>query len=153
MRSQLPAALNPALKLFQIHKNAAIRCFSPDTALRPSAVLDLVAHRVFTISSDLCQSVDQYPSTWVAHVLLHGCASSARIETDIGNIISVDIVSPTSVFENPLGRAWAYAGRGWQLRIHIQAKLVFGGRVECLSASDSMRVLVVMLALLSRPIF
>jgi len=38
--------------------------------------------------------------------------------------MSVDIVSPISVSENPLRRAWAYAGRGWQLRIHIQAKLV-----------------------------
>jgi len=39
--------------------------------------------------------------------------------------MSVDIVSPIPVSENPLGRAWAYAGRGSQLRIHIQAKLVF----------------------------
>ena len=125
MRSQLPAALHPALKLFQVHKNAAIRRFAPDTALRPSAVLDLVTYRVFAVSSDLCESVDQHPSTWVAHVSLHGCAGSARIEADIGNFMSVDIVSPISVSENPLGRAWAYAGRGWQLRIHIQAKLVF----------------------------
>jgi len=48
-----------------------------------------------------------------------------QIEADIGNFMSVDIVSPISVSENPLGRAWAYAGRGWHLRIHIQAKLVF----------------------------
>ena len=61
------ACFDPTLKLIKIHKNAAVRCLAPDTALKPGTVLDLVTDGVLAVAGQFGEALDQYPAVGVVH--------------------------------------------------------------------------------------
>lgn len=70
-------------------------------------------------------------------ILLHECAGRARFEAVVGNFTSADMVSPTPVSENLVGRTWAYARHGWIFSCALAFKACWSfGKGEFITAQE-----------------
>lgn len=111
------AGFDPTLKLIKIDKNAAIRCFAPDTALKPGAVFDLVTDGVLAVAGQFGEALDQYPAVGVAHGALQDRVIFRSSLTNEKNFLLDHKVRELAVAW--IGVAWLSFGGGKKLRAMV----------------------------------